>query len=75
MTNNIPVINMAATGARIAELRKKRNITVRDIEDTLGVTKNAVCKWQRGETLPTIDNLVGLAAMLGVTLNEIVATN
>ena len=75
MTNKVPVINMAATGARITELRKKRNITVREIEDTLGVTKNAVCKWQRGETLPSIDNLVGLAAMLDVTLNEIVATN
>ncbi len=75
MTNKIPVINMAATGTRITELRKKRNITVREIEDTLGVTKNAVCKWQRGETLPSIDNLVGLAAMLDVTLNEIVATN
>lgn len=73
--NNIPVVNMAATGARITELRKKRNITVKEIEDTLGVTKNAVCKWQRGETLPSIDNLVGLAAMLDVTLNEIVAIN
>ena len=48
---------------------------VKDIEETLGVTKTAVCKWQRGETLPTIDNLVGLAAMLNVTLNEIVVTD
>ena len=74
MTNNIPMVNMAATGARITDLRKQKNITVRDIENTLGVTKNAICKWQRGETMPSIDNLVGLAAMFGVTLNEIVAT-
>lgn len=74
MANNIPMVNMAATGARITDLRKQKNITVRDIENTLGVTKNAICKWQRGETMPSIDNLVGLAAMFGVTLNEIVAT-
>ena len=70
----VPMINMAATGANITALRKKNKVTVKDIEETLGVTKTAVCKWQRGETLPTIDNLVGLAAMLNVTLNEIVVT-
>lgn len=71
----VPMINMTATGARITTLRKENNVTVQMIVDTLGVTKNAVCKWQRGETLPSIDNLVGLAAMLGVTINDIVATD
>ncbi len=75
MNRNIPMVNMVATGARITELRKKNNITVKDIELTLGVTKNAVCKWQRGETMPSIDNLVALAAMMNVTLNEIVAVD
>ena len=72
---NIPTIDMVKTGANITTLRKKSGVTVKNIEDTLGVSKTAICKWQRGETMPSIDNLVGLAAMLGVTLNEIVATN
>ena len=70
----IPVINMRETGLRITDLRKKNNVTVKDIEDTLSVTRSAVHKWQRGETLPSLDNLVGLAALFGVTLSDIVVT-
>ena len=71
--NPIPVINMAATGMNIARLRKDAGISVKAIQDALGFsTPQAVYKWQNGTAMPTIDNLVALAAILGVTVDEII---
>lgn len=71
----MPVINMEQTGKQIAELRKKANLTVNDIKEALTLTTvNAVYKWQRGQTLPTLDNLVALAALFDCTINDIVIT-
>lgn len=71
----MPVINMEQTGKQIAELRKNANLTVNDIKEALALTiVNAVYKWQRGQTLPTLDNLVALAALFGCTINDIVIT-
>lgn len=71
----MPVINMEQTGKQIAELRKNANLTVNDIKEALALTtENAVYKWQRGQTLPTLDNLVALAALFGCTINDIVIT-
>ena len=71
----MPVINMEQTGKQIAELRKNANLTVNDIKEALALTPvNAVYKWQRGQTLPTLDNLVALAALFGCTINDIVIT-
>ena len=54
----MPVINMEQTGKQIAELRKNANLTVNDIKKALALTtENAVYKWQRGQTLLTLDNL------------------
>lgn len=71
----MPVINMEQTGKQITELRNKANLTVNDIKEALELTTvNAVYKWQRGQTLPTLDNLVALAALFGCTINDIVIT-
>jgi transcriptional regulator with XRE-family HTH domain len=71
----MPVINMEQTGKQIAELRKNANLTVNDIKEALALTTvNAVYKWQRGQTLPTLDNLVALAALFDCTINDIVIT-
>ena len=37
-------------------------------------TPNAIYKWQNGESLPTLDNLVILAEMLGVSIDEVIVT-
>ena len=69
-----PLINVAETGANIAALRRKKGLTVRDVQDVLGFnTPQAIFKWQRGECLPTLDNLVILASLFDVTLDEIIA--
>lgn len=68
----IPVIDMAATGMNIARLRKSAGLTVRDLQDIFGfATPQAIYKWQRGDAMPTLDNIVVLAAAFGVTVDEI----
>jgi transcriptional regulator with XRE-family HTH domain len=70
--NTIPVINMTATGANIARLRQGAGISVRQLQTIFGFsTPQAIYKWQRGQALPTLDNIIVLAAALGVTVDEI----
>ena len=69
---SIPVINLQATGVNIARLRTDAGIKVRDLQQIFGFTNpQAVYKWQHGECLPTVDNLVILASVLGVTVDDI----
>lgn len=69
----IPVINMTATGVNIKKLRKAAGLTVRDIQDVYGFsTPQAIYKWESGAAMPTIDNLIVLAAIFGVTLDDII---
>ena len=70
--NRIPVIDMAATGRNIDRLRRDAGLTVRQLQAVFGFsTPQAIYKWQRGDALPTLDNMVVLAAVLGVTVEEI----
>ena len=70
--NSLPAVNMAATGKRIELLRKSAGISVRQLQEIFGFgTPQAVYKWQRGTALPSVDNLVILAAVLGVKIDEI----
>ena len=69
----LPSIDLAATGIRITELRQQTGLTVRDLQDIFGFnTPQAIYRWQRGLTLPTLDNLVVLAAVFGTTLDAII---
>ena len=70
---NIPVIDMNATGQRLTQLRRQAGLTVKDVQQIFGFsTPQAIYKWQRGAALPTVDNLVVLAAIFGVTLDELI---
>ncbi len=72
----VPIIDLVATGKNIKRIREASGISVRDIQDVLGFTNpQAIYKWQKGECLPTIDNLVILASVLGVTIDEILITD
>ena len=71
--DRIPVIDMTATGSNIERLRRAAGLTVKDVQDVFGFsTPQAIYKWQRGTALPTLDNLVVLAAVFGVTLDELI---
>lgn len=68
----MPTINMAATGKNIERLRKNAGLSVKELQEVFGfATPQAIYKWQRGTALPTIDNLVVLAAVLQVTMDDI----
>ena len=72
--NAMPVIDMTATGRNIIRLRKAAGMTVRELQAVFGfATPQAIYKWQRGDALPTLDNLVVLAAVFGVTLDDILS--
>ena len=65
-------IDLAATGRRVFELREKAGLSVADLQQQMGLASpQAIYRWQRGETLPTIDNLVALSSILGVPIDEI----
>ena len=69
----IPFINTVATGRNIDRLRIAAGMSVRDMQMIFGfATPQAIYKWIRGTSMPTIDNLVILAAIFGVTIDEIV---
>ena len=67
-----PVIDLKATGARIRELRRERHLKVSDIADFMNFESDqAVYKWQRGESLPTVDNLYALCRLFDTTMEDI----
>ena len=73
---NLPVIDMVRTGQNIGRLRKQAGLSVRDLQDIFGfATPQAIYKWQQGVALPTIDNLVVLAAVMQVHMDDILVTD
>ena len=69
---NLPTIDMKKTGENINRLRKQAGLSVRDLQQIFGfATPQAVYKWQQGAALPTIDNLVVLAAVFQVPMDDI----
>ncbi len=67
-----PVIDLSATGANILRLRRARGLSVRDLQRYFGFEEpQAIYKWQRGKSLPTVDNLYALSVLLDVPMNEI----
>ncbi len=71
-TKRFPVIDLAATGENILRLRQARGLTVRDVQAYFGFEEpQAIYKWQRGKSLPTVDNLYALSDLLEVPMNDI----
>ena len=67
-----PVLDAKATGERIKELRKARNLTVEKVAEYMGFESvQAVYKWQRGESLPSLDNMYALAVLLETPVSDI----
>lgn len=76
MKTEYPTIDVKATGERIKELRKKSGLTIREVSEYMGFTTDqAVCKWQRGDSLPTVDNLYALSRLYGTSMEDILVGN
>ena len=72
MVKQFPVIDPIATGENIMRLRKAKGLTVRDLQSWFGFEEpQAIYKWQKGKSLPTVDNLYALGALLDVPMEEI----
>lgn len=71
-----PTIDLMRTGASIVRLRKAAGLTVHDLQMVFGFNSpQAIYKWQNGAALPTVDNLIVLAALLHVRIDDILITD
>lgn len=69
-------MNMAATGANIKAIMKANGLTAADIQEICGFnTPQSVFKWFRGDTMPSLDNLVILAHVLHTPIDQLIITN
>lgn len=57
---------------RLYELRKKNNLSQEELAEKLGVSRQAVSKWERSEASPDTDNLIALAKIYGLSLDELI---
>lgn len=72
----IPFVDMKQTGQNICVLREQRGISVKELQQMMGFgTPQAIYKWQHGESLPTVDNLVALSAIFSVPIDSILVTH
>ena len=55
----------------LVHLRKLNRLTQEDIAEKVGVTRQAVAKWEAGETVPDLDKCKMLAEILGVSLDDL----
>lgn len=74
--NAIPSIDIVKTGQNIRNLRKQAGLSVNDLQNIFGFgTPQAIYKWQRGDALPTLDNMLVLASVLGVKIDDIIVVD
>ncbi len=70
-----PVLDLNATGAKIKSLLSQRGISPRQLQSILNFPYvQTVYNWFSGKNIPTLDNLVVLSQVLGVSMDEIVVT-
>ena len=59
------------TGGFIAQKRKEKNISQRELAECLHITDKAISKWERGLSFPDITVLIPLSEVLGVSLYDL----
>lgn len=64
-------IDRAKFGAFIAELRKEKGITQKELAEQLAISDKAISKWETGNSIPDVTLLVPLAEILGVSVTEL----
>lgn len=60
------------TANRLYELRKKHSLSQEELAEKLGVSRQAVSKWERSEASPDTDNLIALAKLYNLSLDELI---
>ena len=66
-------IDMERTGARIEELRKQSGYTVKELQAAMSpISYQAIYKWQQGQAVPSVDNLIILSELFRVPIDQII---
>lgn len=60
---------------RFAQLRKQAGLSQEELAEKLGISRQAVSKWERAESSPDTDNLIALSRIYGISLDELVRTD
>ena len=67
------MFNIEKFGLKIAQLRKRADMTQFELAERLNLTRQAISKYERGESFPDVTILVELAEALGVTAGELIS--
>lgn len=59
------------TANRLVQYRKQRGMSQEDLATALGISRQAISKWERAEASPDTDNLIALAKLYGISLDEL----
>ena len=71
-----PVLDLAATGAKIKTVMKDKGITARELQIIMDFPYvQTIYNWFAGKNMPTIDNLVVLAKIRAVPMDDLVVTS
>ena len=70
-----PVLDNKKTGERIKAVRIQNGYSVRELQEVLGfTTPQAIYKWQWGESIPDVQNLLAIAKLFHVTIDSLLVT-
>lgn len=70
---NKPVINVAATAAKIKECRIRAGYSVREIQAIFNFSSpEAIYSWEKGKYIPSIDNMIVIADVYGVSIDDFI---
>ena len=58
-------------GAKVKELRVQKGLTQEELADRVGVSRQAVSKWESGTADPSTSNLLALAKLFGISAEEL----
>ena len=60
---------------RLVELRKQNKLSQEALAEKLGLSRQAISKWERAEASPDTDNLIALAELYGISLDELLGND
>lgn len=63
------------TANKLLKLRKQHNLSQEELAEKLGISRQAISKWERAEASPDTDNLILLARLYNVSLDELLNVN
>lgn len=71
----LPLIDLEQTGRNIRRVRQEADMSIETLQQIFGFKHpTAIYRWEEGRTMPSIDNLVILAFVLGASVDELIAT-